>query len=111
MFLSYAEITFNPFTQTEEIAYAEKLREHFANGILVLSEEEKTMTLRDYLAMKLGCQAEQISTKFKGANSLGKTPYRVNCDDIYSVEAELARQELETLRTNFLTSFYEPTNS
>jgi len=75
----------------QEIAYAEKLREHFVNGILNLSEEEKIMTLRGYLAMKLGCQEERICAKFKGANSLSKTAYRVNVDDTNSVEAELAR--------------------
>ena len=111
MFLSYAETAFNIFTQTEEVAYAEKLRELFTDGILVLSEEEKTMTFRGYLAMKLGCRPERISAKFKSANGLGKTPYRVNGDYIHSVEAEMARQELETLRTNFLTSLNKPTNS
>jgi len=69
------------------------------------------MTLRGYLAMKLRCQPERISAKFKSANGLGKTPYRVNGDYIHSVEAELARQESETLRTNFLTSLNKPTNS
>ena len=85
LFLSYAEIAFNILTQTEEVAYAEKLRQLFTEGILILSQEEKTMTLRGYLAMKLGCWPERISRKFKGVNSLIKTPYRVNVITIYSV--------------------------
>jgi hypothetical protein len=97
--------------KVEEERYTNKVIEAFKTGTLQLSSTDKNITLRAYLAEKLGCDPMRITKKFTGASCLGKRVYRSdkvihNRDE--TVEND--RQQLESLERDFLLKLQQTTN-
>lgn len=75
--------------------------EVFNAGLLKLSDHERGITLRAYLANKLECDPMRITKKYTGASCLGKRVYHFDYQNADHAEAERARQELQILENNF----------
>eukprot|EP01039_Chlorochromonas_danica_P009505 gene9505-10507_t len=85
----------------EEEKYTNKVIEVFNAGLLKLPDTERGITLRAYLAEKLGCDPMRITKKYTGASCLGKRVYHFDYLNANHEAAEKARAELEMLETNF----------
>jgi hypothetical protein len=85
----------------EEELYTNKVIEVFNAGLLKLSDNERGITLRAYLAEKLHCDPMRITKKYTGASCLGKRVFHFDYQHADHAEAERARQELQLLEHNF----------
>lgn len=64
--------------QIEEERYTNRVIEAFNSGSLKLTESDRGITLRAYLADKLGCDPMRITKKYTGASCLGKRVYHAH---------------------------------
>ena len=85
----------------EEEMYTNKVIEVFNLGILKLHGHEKGVTLRAYLANKLGCDPMRITKKFTGNASIGKRVYHAETSALDEEDVRQAQEELEILELNF----------
>jgi hypothetical protein len=87
--------------QVEEERYANKVIEYFNAGILKLDEAERGITLRAYLAQKLGCDPMRITKKYTGASCLGKRVYHALKQNGKCEEVDNATTDLLALEEDF----------
>mmetsp|Transcript_31056 Transcript_31056/g.52458 ORF Transcript_31056/g.52458 Transcript_31056/m.52458 type:complete len:689 (+) Transcript_31056:134-2200(+) len=85
----------------EEERYTNKVIEAFNAGVLELSENERGVTLRAYLAEKLGCDPMRITKKYTGASCLGKRVYHAQKQGVKVEDIEQASVELHMLEQDF----------
>lgn len=85
----------------EEEKYTNKVIEAFNMGLLKLPESEHGVTLRAYLAEKLGCDPMRITKKYTGASCLGKRVYHARKLNIDAQMIERTRLELQKLEDDF----------
>jgi hypothetical protein len=88
-------------TQPEEERYTNKVIDAFNTGVLQLPESERGVTLRAYLAEKLGCDPMRITKKYTGASCLGKRVYHAQKKGFQPEELERASVELKVLEDDF----------
>jgi len=86
----------------EEERYTNKVIEAFNSGSLKLTESDRGITLRAYLADKLGCDPMRITKKYTGASCLGKRVYHAlkvqhaaKIEEVERTSAELTLLEEE----------------
>jgi hypothetical protein len=91
------------FSQAEEERYANKVIEYFNAGTLKLDENDRGITLRAYLAQKLGCDPMRITKKYTGAACLGKRVYHAFRQNGRSEDVDRAERELDALENEFKT--------
>jgi len=89
------------FEQAEEERYANKVIEYFNGGVLKLDDHERGITLRAYLAQKLGCDPMRITKKYTGASCLGKRVYHAFKQGGKSEEIDRATADLNALEDDF----------
>jgi hypothetical protein len=95
------------FAKAEEEHYANKVIEYFNAGILRLNENDRGITLRAYLAQKLGCDPMRITKKYTGAACLGKRVYHAFRQSGRSEDVERAERELDALENDFKTKLLQ----
>jgi hypothetical protein len=88
--------------QHEEEMYTNKIIEAFNAGLLKLPENTSGVTLRSYLAEKLGCDPMRITKKYTGASCLGKRVYHKESSSANADEVEKVQKELLVLENKFL---------
>ena len=88
--------------QIEEERYTNRVIEAFNSGSLKLTESDRGITLRAYLADKLGCDPMRITKKYTGASCLGKRVYHAHkvqhatkIEEVERTSADLAFLEEE----------------
>ncbi|KAJ1435580.1 hypothetical protein B484DRAFT_325500, partial [Ochromonadaceae sp. CCMP2298] len=85
----------------EEERYTNKVIDFFNTGVLQLPESERGVTLRAYLADKLGCDPMRITKKYTGASCLGKRVYHAQKKGFLPEELERASKQLKVLEDDF----------
>lgn len=93
----------------EEERYANKVIEYFNNGILRLDDRDRGITLRAYLAQKLGCDPMRITKKYTGASCLGKRVYHAQKSSSKIEEMDRATENLDNLEGEFRTRLLQMT--
>lgn len=88
--------------QIEEERYTNRVIEAFNSGSLKLTDSDRGITLRAYLANKLGCDPMRITKKYTGASCLGKRVYHAHkmqhatkAEEVERTSADLAFLEEE----------------
>ena len=85
----------------EEERYTNKIIETFNAGTLQLPESASGVTLRAYLADKLGCDPMRITKKYTGASCLGKRVYHADSCNAPPEALQQVRIDLEDLEMKF----------
>lgn len=101
-FKPYTSLRKGKWTAEEEM-YTNKVIETFNLGILKLAGHEKGITLRAYLANKLGCDPMRITKKYTGNACIGKRGrvYHAETTVLNEEDVMRAQEELEILEYNF----------
>lgn len=85
----------------EEEMYTNKIIEAFNAGLLKLPENSCGVTLRSYLADKLGCDPMRITKKYTGASCLGKRVYHKETSSANAEALDKVQEELDHLEAKF----------
>lgn len=85
----------------EEEKYTNKVIEYFNAGLLKIDSNDRNITLRAYLAEKLGCDPMRITKKYTGSSCLGKRVYHFDHVNVSTEGVERASQELKKLEEAF----------
>lgn len=81
--------------------YTNKIIEAFNAGLLKLPENSCGVTLRSYLADKLGCDPMRITKKYTGASCLGKRVYHKETSSVNAEALDKVQEELDNLEAKF----------
>lgn len=87
--------------KVEEERFANKVIEYFNAGTLKLDDNDRGITLRAYLAHKLGCDPMRITKKYTGASCLGKRVYHAFRQNGKNDEMDRTTAELNVLESEF----------
>lgn len=87
--------------QIEEERYTNKIIECFNAGTLLLPESAVRITLRAYLAEKLGCDPMRITKKYTGASCLGKRAYNPEVAKVSAETLQAVKEQLDDLEGKF----------
>lgn len=85
----------------EEEKFTNKIIEAFNTGTIDLPESASGITLRAYLAEKLGCDPMRITKKYTGTSCLGKRVYHCDVSKASPESIDKVKSELKELEIKF----------